>query len=80
MFNLVHTLAPVPLLPLPAALTKMLAKIPSAVFAPSVAGQASYSLAQRLSCLLIKFCEYSLAGMACGLVGQAIANAAMEAK
>ncbi|GAX83847.1 hypothetical protein CEUSTIGMA_g11271.t1 [Chlamydomonas eustigma] len=60
-------------------LKKLLAQVPSAVFAPSVPGAAPYTIAQRLSCLLVKFGEYSLAGIACGLVGTAIANAAMEA-
>ncbi len=36
--------------------------------------------AQRLACILVKFCEYSLAGMACGFVGQGIANSLMLLK
>ena len=58
---------------------KLLANVPSAVFAPSLPGAARYTLGQRLSCLVVKFLEYSLAGIVCGLIGQGIANAAMAA-
>ena len=50
------------------------------MFAPSLPGALPFTVAQRMSCLLVKFCEYSLAGIACGFVGTAVANAAMEAK
>lgn len=60
-------------------LQKLLSGIPSAVFAANVPGVRSYSLAQRMACILVKFCEYSLAGITCGLIGQGIASWAMEA-
>jgi len=62
------------------ALGKMLDKVPSAVFQPNLKGSPAYGAGARLACIGVKFLEYSLAGMACGLVGQGIANAAMMAK
>ena len=58
----------------------MLARVPSAVFAPSVPGAPRYSPGDRLACLGVKFLEYSLAGMACGFVGQGVANGLMHIK
>jgi len=60
-------------------LKRWLSTVPSAVFEASIPGVKQYSIWNRLSCLLVKFGEYSLAGMACGFVGQAIANQAMLA-
>ena len=40
----------------------------------------TYGAPARFGCLVVKFLEYSLGGMACGLIGQAIANWAMEAR
>ena len=57
---------------------KLLANVPSAVFAASLPGVSPYSLGQRLACLAVKFGEYSLAGMACGLVGQGVCNGIMN--
>lgn len=61
-------------------LQRWLETVPSAVFAPSVPGVRKYSALNRLSCLLVKFCEYSLAGIACGAIGQGMANGLMAAK
>ncbi|GIL81612.1 hypothetical protein Vretimale_1224 [Volvox reticuliferus] len=58
-------------------LKKWLATIPSAVFEASVPGVKTYSLAQRVACLGVKFLEYSLAGICCGLIGQGLANSLM---
>lgn len=63
-----------------AGLKKILARIPSAVFAPSPAGAAPYTVADRAMCLGVKFLEYSLAGLVCGFVGQGIANGLMQIK
>ena len=43
-------------------------------------GVKKYTLGNRLSCLLVKFGEYSVAGFGCGLLGQGIANSLMMAK
>ena len=59
---------------------KVLARVPSAVFAPSVQGAPRYTVADRAACLGVKFLEYSLAGMACGFVGQGVANGLMQIK
>ncbi|GLI61148.1 hypothetical protein VaNZ11_003432 [Volvox africanus] len=58
-------------------LKKWLATIPSAVFEASVPGVKKYSLTQRVACLGVKFLEYSLAGICCGLIGQGLANSLM---
>ncbi|PNH02129.1 hypothetical protein TSOC_011918 [Tetrabaena socialis] len=60
-----------------APLKKWLATIPSAVFEASVPGLKKYSVVQRAACLGVKFLEYSLAGMCCGLLGQGAANSLM---
>ncbi len=54
--------------------------MPSAVFAQSVPGAPRYRAADRAACVGVKFLEYSLAGMVCGLVGQGIANGLMNLK
>ncbi|KAK9823760.1 hypothetical protein WJX72_005247 [[Myrmecia] bisecta] len=58
---------------------RALSKVPSAVFEASEPGKR-YSAPARVACLGVKFLEYSLAGMACGLVGQGIANSLMMAR
>lgn len=63
-----------------AGMGKVLARVPSAVFAPSVPGAPRYTVADRAACLGVKFLEYSLAGMACGFVGQGVANGLMQIK
>ena len=63
-----------------APLRRAAAKVPSAVLEASVPGARPYTLAQRAGCLFVKFGEYSLAGMGCGLVGQSAANGLMAAK
>ncbi len=66
---------------LPAAgVRRALARVPSAVFAQSVPGAPRYRAADRAACVGVKFLEYSLAGMVCGLVGQGIANGLMNLK
>lgn len=61
-------------------LAKTLAKIPSACFEASVPGVKVYSLGQRFGCILVKFLEYSLAGITCGLIGQGVCNGMMNLK
>lgn len=61
------------------ALGRWLASVPGSVFAANIPGVKTFTMGQRLSCLLVKFCEYSLAGLFCGLVGQYITNKAIEA-
>ena len=63
-----------------AAIQKMLSGVPSAVFERSIPGVRKYNLGSRFACVGVKFLEYSLAGMTCGLIGQGIANAAMMAR
>lgn len=63
-----------------AGLQRALAKVPSAVAEAGEPGVRTFGPGARAACLAVKFGEYSLAGMACGLVGQAIANAAMMAR
>jgi hypothetical protein len=57
-----------------------MARVPSAVFAPSLPGALPYSPLERVACLGVKFLEYSLAGMVCGFVGQGVANSLMRVK
>lgn len=59
---------------------RMLDKVPSAVFEKGIRGVREYSVGARATCIGVKFLEYSLAGMACGLIGQGIANSAMMAR
>ena len=63
-----------------AAARALLARVPSAVFAPSVPGGARFTPASRVACLAVKFLEYSLAGIVCGLIGQAAANGLIVVK
>lgn len=55
------------------------AKLPSAMFAKSESGR-KYAFSDRLGCYVARGLEYSLAGMACGFVGQALASGLMIAK
>lgn len=43
-------------------------------------GMKKFTVGNRAACLLVKFGEYSLAGISCGLVGQGIANALINLK
>jgi hypothetical protein len=43
-------------------------------------GVKTYSLGSRFACLGVKFLEYSLAGIVCGLVGQGFCNGLMHLK
>jgi len=43
-------------------------------------GDKKYSLSDRLQCYIARGLEYSLAGMACGIVGQGVASGMMELK
>lgn len=61
-------------------LRRAAARVPSAVLEANVPGSKPYTASQRAGCLAVKFGEYSLAGMGCGLVGQSVANAMMAAK
>jgi hypothetical protein len=63
-----------------AGLQRALAAVPSAVFSSNLPGKPKYSLPARVSCLGVKFLEYSLAGMVCGFVGQGMANGMMRIK
>ena len=63
-----------------AALGQFLDKVPSAMFEASVPGVKTYTPVSRAACWLIKFAEYSLAGIFCGVVGQGIANGMMQLK
>ena len=63
-----------------AGLQRALAAVPSAVFSSNLPGKPKYSLPARVSCLGVKFLEYSLAGMVCGFVGQGMANGMMRVK
>ena len=61
-------------------LAAALAKVPSAVLEASPPGGPRYTTPARLACLGVKAGEYSLAGMACGAVGQGVANGLMALK
>ncbi|KAI8462697.1 MAG: hypothetical protein J3K34DRAFT_455167 [Monoraphidium minutum] len=61
-------------------LAKWLATVPSAMFEASIPGVKTYKPSARIACVFVKFLEYSLAGIACGLVGQGVANSLMHAK
>ena len=63
-----------------AGLQRALVRVPSAVFEPSLPGHPRYTLGNRIACVGVKFLEYSLAGIACGLIGQGIANGLMHWK
>jgi hypothetical protein len=53
--------------------------VPSAVFEAAAPG-VKFTLLNRASCLVVKFLEYSLAGIVCGFLGQGIANWGMTLK
>ena len=55
-------------------------KAPAAFFEKSIPGERTFGALSRFGCLGVKFLEYSLGGMVCGLVGQSIANGAMMAR
>jgi len=61
-------------------LKKLIARTPKAVFEANTAGEVPYTVGQRLFCLVVKFGEYSLAGIVCGFVGHAMAEGLMSAK
>ena len=50
------------------------------MFEPNTVGERPYTAGQRLFCLVVKFGEYSLAGITCGIIGQALANVLMKVK
>ena len=62
-----------------AGFQRLVDKAPAAFFEKNIPGVRTYGLPARFGCLGVKFLEYSLGGMFCGLVGQSIANAAMMA-
>ena len=59
---------------------RVLARVPSAVFAPSEHGHPSYRGVDRALCIGVKALEYSLAGLICGFAGQGFANGMMNIK
>ncbi|CAK0742361.1 hypothetical protein CVIRNUC_001391 [Coccomyxa viridis] len=61
-------------------LKRVLARVPSAVFAPSEHGHPRYRTIDRSLCIAVKFLEYSLAGLICGFAGQGFANGMMTIK
>lgn len=64
-----------------AAARRALDSIPSAVFAPNQPGTGvKFTPLSRVACLGVKFLEYSLAGIVCGLLGQAAANGLIVVK
>jgi hypothetical protein len=60
-------------------LRRWAAKLPSGVFEKSTGGR-KFSVRDRVGCYVARGLEYSLAGIACGVVGQAIASGMMLAK
>lgn len=62
------------------SLQRLSASLPAAMFERSPAGLKPYSVGQRLGGFAIKGLEYSLAGIACGLVGQSLANGLIMAQ
>ena len=65
---------------LSAAFQRLCDKAPAAFFEANIPGVRTYGLPARFGCLGVKFLEYSLGGIVCGLVGQGLANAAMHAR
>jgi hypothetical protein len=59
---------------------RLVDRVPSAFFEKSIPGVRSFNLPARFGCIAVKFLEYSLGGMVCGLIGQSIANTAMMAR
>lgn len=60
-------------------LRRWASQLPSAVFEKSGAGRR-YTLSDRVGCYVARAMEYSLAGMACGIVGQGVASGMMVVK
>lgn len=60
-------------------LRRWASQLPSAVFEKSTAGR-KFSVRDRIGCYVARGLEYSLAGIACGVVGQALASGMMVAK
>lgn len=58
-------------------LQKFMAGIPSAALEAGIPGIKEFSLTSRILCPFVKFLEYSLAGITCGLLGQGVANSLM---
>lgn len=54
-----------------------MAGIPSAALEAGIPGIKEFSLTSRILCPFVKFLEYSLAGITCGLLGQGVANSLM---
>ena len=63
-----------------AGIKRVLARVPSAVFAPSEHGHPRYRGVDRGLCIVVKALEYSLAGLVCGFAGQGFANGLMTIK
>ncbi len=61
-------------------LKKLIARTPKAVFEANTVGEPAYTIGQRLFCLVVKFGEYSLAGIVCGIIGHAMAEGLMKVK
>ena len=60
-------------------LRRWASQLPSGVFEKSGAGR-KYRFSDRVGCYVARAMEYSLAGMACGIVGQGIASGMMVMK
>ena len=63
-----------------AGIQKLFEKAPAAFFEKNIPGVREFGLPARFGCLGVKFFEYGIGGLVCGLVGQSIANAAMLAR
>ena len=61
----------------PSGLRRWSSRLPSAMFERSQPGR-KYSLSDRAGCYVARGLEYSLAGMACGIVGQGVASGMMQ--
>lgn len=61
-----------------AGFRKWSSQFPSAVFEKS--GVKRFSLSDRVGCYVARGLEYGAAGLACGLVGQAVASGMMVLK
>ncbi|CAG9466032.1 unnamed protein product [Pedinophyceae sp. YPF-701] len=56
------------------ALRRYSARLPASMFERAVPGVREFSKVDRAMCVVVKFFEYSLIGMACGALGQTMAN------
>jgi len=56
------------------AIRKYTTSLPSSMFEKSIPGARVFTVSQRLMCVVVKFLEYSLIGIACGAVGQSLTN------